>query len=211
MSKFVKSILMGATLAALMLPAVAQTSTDSATPTQPAATKPADVAERKQAQQDRIANGIQNGSLTPGEAAGLEKRESKLNQETQAMRAADGGKLTAADKAKLERQQNRMSHAIYRQKHDGQSVNNAGNPSTPAGRFSRNEQGRIANGVKDGSLTTGEASKLEGQQAKINQERNDMRAADGGKLSAADRSKVSNQEHRLSHETYRAKHNSRHR
>lgn len=207
MTNAVKTMLMSATLAALMLPAAAQ-STDSASPTQPAPNAPT-VADRKQAQQDRIANGVANGSLTAGEAAGLEKRETKINQETQAMRAADGGKLTAADKAKIERQQNRMSHAIYRQKHDAQTANT--NPSTPAGRFNQNEQNRIANGVQNGSLTTGEAARLEHQQSKINQERSDMRAADGGKLTAADRQTVAHQERHLSHETYRAKHNNRRR
>lgn len=77
-----------------------------------------EVAQRKENQQDRIAQGVKSGQLTAGEAGRLEDKEAAINQETRADRAANGGKLTAAEKAKVNRQQNRVSRDIYRDKHN---------------------------------------------------------------------------------------------
>jgi hypothetical protein len=76
--------------------------------------------DRKENQQDRIANGVKNGSLTPRETAHLEHREAKLNHEIRTERKQNGGNLTNNEKAQVNRQQNRLSRSIYRQKHDGQ-------------------------------------------------------------------------------------------
>jgi hypothetical protein len=76
--------------------------------------------KRMEQQQDRIAQGVQSGSLTANEAGRLENQESKLNKEAKHMRQEDGGKLTDADKAKLYHQQRRESRNIYHQKHDKQ-------------------------------------------------------------------------------------------
>jgi len=58
-----------AALATLAAPAFSQSTT------------PAPVVEqRKENQQDRIANGVQSGQLTAGETANLEKKESALNK-----------------------------------------------------------------------------------------------------------------------------------
>jgi|GEM_PF-1630257 len=78
----------------------------------------AEVDRRAERQQERIAEGAKSGSLTPREAAGLERREGRINQEIKEDRAANGGKLTPADQAKINRQQNRTSRAIYRKKHN---------------------------------------------------------------------------------------------
>jgi hypothetical protein len=78
------------------------------------------IKERKENQQKRIANGVQNGSLTPKETAHLENKESKLNQEIRTDRKQNGGNLTNNEKAQVNRQQNRLSKDIYQQKHDGQ-------------------------------------------------------------------------------------------
>src|SRR5438445_13328255 len=67
------------------------------------------VAQRKENQQDRIANGVQSGQLTAGETAKLEKKEAAINKETAADRAANGGKLTASEKKQVNHQQNRVS------------------------------------------------------------------------------------------------------
>lgn len=78
----------------------------------------AEVDRRANRQQERIAEGIENGSLTPGEAAQLERREAKINREIRRDRAANGGTLTPAERAKINREQNRASRAIYRKKHN---------------------------------------------------------------------------------------------
>jgi hypothetical protein len=76
--------------------------------------------KRMEAQQDRIAQGVQNGSLTANEAAHLENQQSNLNREAKSMRQENGGTLTNADKAKLYHQQRKDSRNIYHQKHDNQ-------------------------------------------------------------------------------------------
>ena len=77
------------------------------------------VNQRKENQQDRIAQGVKSGQLTAGETSGLEGREARVNREVRNDRAANGGHLTAQERAKVNRQQNRMSHSIYRDKHNG--------------------------------------------------------------------------------------------
>jgi hypothetical protein len=75
---------------------------------------------RKERQQKRIAKGVENGSLTPGEAARLEHKERKLNQEIREERQ-ENGHLTKKEKAQVNRQQNKLSRDIHKQKHDGQN------------------------------------------------------------------------------------------
>ena len=74
--------------------------------------------QRKENQQDRIAQGVKSGELTAGESANLENKESALNKEEHSMRAADNGHLTAGDRAVLTHQQNKLSRQIYDKKHN---------------------------------------------------------------------------------------------
>jgi hypothetical protein len=109
MKMHAKALILTAAIAGLMLPAAAQT-----TP----ATAPATIHERKENQQDRIANGVKSGQLTAGETANLEKREAHINKEIHNDRVANGGRLTPAERRQVNRQQNRTSRAIYRKKHN---------------------------------------------------------------------------------------------
>lgn len=79
-----------------------------------------EIQQRKENQQKRIAQGVQNGSLTAKETAHLENREAKINRQTRRDRIANGGNLTNKEKAQINREQNRTSKAIYNQKHDAQ-------------------------------------------------------------------------------------------
>ena len=79
-----------------------------------------EVGQRKENQQDRIANGVANGSLTPHETTKLEKKEAKINRETRRDRSQNGGPLTGGEKAKINQQQNKVGHDIYKEKHDGE-------------------------------------------------------------------------------------------
>jgi hypothetical protein len=110
--------------------------------------------QRKENQQDRIANGVGSCQLTASETRNLEKR--------------DDGNLTAADKARLTRQQNRLSGSIYRDKHNG-AVENP-DPKSEVGQRQRNQQERIAQAIKSGQLTAGEAAHMEGREAAVNHE-----------------------------------------
>jgi len=79
----------------------------------------AQIRKRQENQQRRIATGVGNGSLTAGETAKLERKESVLNKEVRKDRV-DGGGLSAAERKKIDRQQDRLSKQIYKQKHDAQ-------------------------------------------------------------------------------------------
>lgn len=72
---------------------------------------------RQENQQDRIARGINNGSLTAGEAARLESQEARINSIESRLR--ENG-LSRSERARLERDLNRESRNIYRQEHDRQ-------------------------------------------------------------------------------------------
>ena len=182
--------------------ALAQTTT---TPTPPAATGKT-IQQRKANQQKRVGEGLENGSLTAGEANKIEKKEKGLNAEERDMREDNAGKLTAADKAKLNRQQNRLSKDIYKQKHDTQAQPKTGNE---VNQRDRNQQKRIGEGLENGSLTAGEAKKLETKETKLNREQRDMREDNGGRLTASEKAKVNRQQNRVSKQIYNKKHNAR--
>ena len=75
------------------------------------------VDQRRENQQDRIAQGVRNGSLNAGQTARLEGQEAKINQQVRTDRAANGGKLTAAEKKQVNKEQNVESRRIYNNKH----------------------------------------------------------------------------------------------
>ncbi len=170
------------------------------------ATKPGEVAQRKDNQQDRIGNGIQSGQLTAGETANLEKKESAINAETRADRAANGGKLTTSEKQQINKQQNHVSNQIYDDKHNANTAHNGNNE---VGQRRENQQDRIAQGVKSGQLTAGETAKLENQQKNINQQVKADRAANGGKLTAGEKKQVNKEQNATSKNIYNKKHNAR--
>ena len=78
------------------------------------------IRKREKRQQERIAQGVKSGELTPKETAKIERKEAKLNREIKRDRA-DGGGLSPQERAKITRQQNRTSREIYREKHDNQT------------------------------------------------------------------------------------------
>lgn len=164
------------------------------------------IKQRKENQQDRIANGIQSGQLTAGEASKLETKEAAVNGEIKADRAANGGKLTAAEKAKINRQQNGLSKQIYDDKHNANTAH-YGNNEVDQRR--KNQQERIAQGVKSGQLTAGETAKLENQEKGINQQVKADRAANGGKLTPGEKAQVNKEQNQESKKIYNKKHNAR--
>ena len=191
-----KNVLLAGALALLAVPAFSQTNSPAPV-----------VNQRKENQQDRIANGVQSGQLTAGETHNLEKKEAGLNGEENRMEKRDDGNLTAADKARLNRQQNRLSNQIYKDKHNARMQNT--NPKTEVGQRQRNQQERISQGIKSGQMTAGEASHMEGREAAVNHEIHNDRAANGGKLTGQERAQINRQQNRNSRAVYRKKHNGR--
>jgi Skp family chaperone for outer membrane proteins len=77
-----------------------------------------EVNRREENQQKRIANGINNGSLNAHETANLERREASVQKQEQADMAKHNGHLTKTEQRQLNRRQDRISHSIYKDKHN---------------------------------------------------------------------------------------------
>jgi hypothetical protein len=76
------------------------------------------IKNRRENQQDRIANGVASGQLTAGETAKLERQEARLNRQIATYRASNGGTLTNAQKRQIHARQNKLSREIYNDKHN---------------------------------------------------------------------------------------------
>lgn len=80
-----------------------------------------EVGQRRENQQDRIAQGIRSGQLTAGETAKLENQQRAINHQVRADRAANDGKLTAQEKAQINKEQTQASRNIYNKKHNART------------------------------------------------------------------------------------------
>jgi hypothetical protein len=80
-----------------------------------------EVGARRNLQQQRIANGIRSGQMSPSEAANAEGREQNINRHVAADRQANGGKLTPQERQNINRRQDGASRQIYREKHNGKT------------------------------------------------------------------------------------------
>jgi hypothetical protein len=203
-SKFLKWSVLPAALLLLGTVALAQDQSSSTSSQSSTPAKPGEVAQRKENQQDRIANGVKSGQLTAGETANLENKEAAINGETRADRAANGGKLTGAEKQQINQQQNQLSKQIYNDKHNANTAHYGNNE---VGQRRENQQDRIANGIKSGQLTAGETAKLENQQKGINQQVKADRAANGGKLTQGEKKQINHEQNAASKNIYNKKHN----
>jgi hypothetical protein len=179
--------------------------TPAATPAPRAKPKPT-VAQRKENQQDRVAQGVKSGQLTAGETAKLETKEAAINGETKADRAANGGKLTATEKKQVNGQQNKLSKQIYADKHN---ANTAQYGNNKVGQRRENQQDRIAQGIKSGQMTAGETAKAENQQKGINKQVAADRKANGGTLTTGEKKQVNKEQNAASKSIYNKKHNAK--
>ena len=116
---YFKTLALATTLTLAPAAMFAQTTTPAPTTPAVTTTKPATINQRKENQQDRIAQGVKSGQLTAGETSHLEKQEAGINKEEAGMRAQDNGHLTKQDRKTLTHQQNVESRRIYRDKHNG--------------------------------------------------------------------------------------------
>jgi len=123
-NKITNSLLALAVGGMLCVSAAAQTSTSNTTSgagpgvVDPGHPRVNEVNGRQQLQQDRIANGMKNGTLNSKQATHLEKRETAVQNREQKDMAAHNGHLTKAEQRGINRQQNRISKSIYKDKHD---------------------------------------------------------------------------------------------
>jgi hypothetical protein len=166
----------------------------------------ADVVQRDVNQQNRIEQGLKSGELTTKEAGKLEREESHIDKmESNALK---DGKMTNAEKSRIERAENQASKDIYREKHDAQT----GDPNSPSSKRMQadvqrnaNQEQRIENGVKSGSLTNREAANLERGQARV--DRKEAKAAANGHVGADEQKNIQAAENHQSKRIHREKHN----
>ncbi|QNI31248.1 YXWGXW repeat-containing protein [Alloacidobacterium dinghuense] len=76
------------------------------------------VGARRDEQQQRVAQGIRSGQMTPSETARTENREANINHQVATDRQANGGKLTPQEHQQINREQNGASRQIYDEKHN---------------------------------------------------------------------------------------------
>jgi len=117
--KITHSLFLLAVAGLLVVSAAAQTTTSGAGPGvyDPGHPRVNEVNAREANQQQRIANGVKNGSLTPGQTANLERREANVQAREQRDMAEHNGHLTKAEQRGINRQQNRISRSIAEDKH----------------------------------------------------------------------------------------------
>ena len=156
-------------------------------------------------QQQRIEQGLQSGQLTTKEASKLEGEESRVERDQS--RAMKDGKLTPAEKSRLAREQDQVSRDIYRDKHNAQT----GNPNSASSQRMQadvqrniNQQQRIEQGVKSGSLTNKETARLERGESKIN--RMEARAGANNNVNKHEQQRIQKAENRESRRIYKEKH-----
>jgi hypothetical protein len=175
----------------LAAPALAQTAGSEAT--------------RDAVQQQRIENGLQSGQLTTHEAGKLEREETQVDRiETKALK---DGTLSSTEAAKVDAAQNRVSKSIAVQKHDAQT----GNPNSASSRRMQadvqrnaNQQARIAQGTKTGTLGNNEVASLEHGQTRV--DRAEANAAANGRVGAVGEARIQGKEGVQSARIYRKKH-----
>jgi hypothetical protein len=76
-----------------------------------------EVNNRLDNQQNRINNGVKNGTMTQGQAARDETRDANIARRESVDEAKNGGHLTKQEQHNLNHAENRNSRDIHRQKH----------------------------------------------------------------------------------------------
>jgi hypothetical protein len=155
-------------------------------------------------QQQRIAQGVKSGQLTPRETGNLENKERAINGEVRADRNANGGHLTNGERARVNAQHQNLSRQIYAEKHNA-AQDHFGN--SRVGRREENQQDRIAQGIKSGRLNAGETANLENRETGLQSEVRADRSVNGGRLTPGERRSVNRQQNQVSNSIYNDKHN----
>ncbi|RZU41546.1 YXWGXW repeat-containing protein [Edaphobacter modestus] len=76
------------------------------------------VGERGDIQQQRVANGVHSGQLTPHETGSIEHNEARINQQVHADREANGGHLNQQERQQVNHEQNHVSQQIHNDTHN---------------------------------------------------------------------------------------------
>lgn len=162
------------------------------------------VIQRQVNQQQRVENGLKDGSLTQREAGRIEKKESQLDREI--ARDARGG-ISAKEQARINRRENVISSDIEAARSNGARGNpaNAGNQRLQADvQRNINQDRRIGDGAKTGQLTSREVAGLERGQARVDAK--EARATRNGNVGAGEQKRIRRAENRQSRHVRQQKH-----
>src|SRR5262249_21739992 len=113
------------------------------------------VDRREKNQQNRVADGLKDGSITSGEAAKIERDEARIGRAEPKARAS--GVMRGRERAGFTSEFKHGSREIRRDRRRTPGID----------RREQNQQNRVADGLKNGSLTSGEAAKIERDETKI--------------------------------------------
>lgn len=159
-------------------------------------------------QDSRVEQALKSGQLSTGEAARLERGESRIDRMEK--NALKDGHLSQLEADRIQRAQNAESGKINQLKHNDIT----GNPNSASSQRMQtdvqrniNQQGRIEQGIQNGSLTNKEVGNLERGQARV--DRAEAKAGGDGHVSTAEQNRIQNKEIRQSRKIFRQKHNRR--
>lgn len=210
-----RNIVISALLLGASLGVFAQNAADNTSPANniPASSKPVNTGstvQRDVNQQQRIENGLKDGSLTTGEAARLERDQSRIDR-LQAKELQDG-KLSPSERKQLQAAQNRAGHDIAAAEQNGAH----GHPQSASSQRMQadvqrnlNQDRRIEAGVQNGSLTNREVATTERGQARVDHQ--EAVAGADGHVSAAEQERVQQAENRQSAKIHHQKHDAQER
>jgi hypothetical protein len=170
-----------------------------------AQTTSATTTQRDVNQRQRIEDGLQSGSITTRENSELQRDEAHVDH----LQARDmkNGSLSPTEKAQLSAAQDKTSRDIHQAKANGVHGNPLSASSLRAQADTQrnvNQQTRIADGVKDGSLTHHEAAGLERGQSHVDAKQ--ARAGANGRVSAGEQRRIARADNRQSARIQRQRH-----
>lgn len=164
------------------------------------------IQQRDASQQQRIENGLQDGSLNTREAARLEQDQRNVDK-LQANSLKDG-KLSSAERKRIDAAQARASRDIHEARTNGVKGDAF---STSSQRMQADVQRnvdqdkRIANGVKNGALDNREVARLDAGQANVDGK--EARAGHNGVVSAKEQAVIQHAESKQSRRIHKLKTN----
>lgn len=163
--------------------------------------------KRATRQKNRITKGVEDGSITKGEAGRLIREQKKIREMNKDITA--DGEVTAFERKKMIEAQNKASAKIAAQSSDGQTATTPRNWKVwdpGVNQRQRNQAGRIAQGVRTGALTKDEAQSLVSQEKDLAALEKDLKS--DGVLTKEERQQLHSQLNSLSKLIYSEKHDS---
>lgn len=160
--------------------------------------------QRNVNQQQRIDNGVKDGQLTTREAARLEQGQAHVDRMEQ--RDLRNGPLTSQEQAQIQHAENVQSHDIYRDTHNraGQNPESASSRRMAADvQRDVNQEKRIDQGVRSGSLNDAQVAHLQGREAHL--DHLEHNAGANGHVSRGEQRHIQRTENRDSRAIHRQK------